>query len=82
MKWLYPFSNNSYAFLYEYSRVIKKGLWQWVFVFNEKNLDKWDEEHGDEDWIKNIYYRLHPIAAIEFGIFFIALIWLIISIQK
>jgi hypothetical protein len=82
VKWLYPFSNNSYAFIYEYSRVVKKGLWQWVFIFNEKNLDEWDEEHGDEDWIKNIYYSLHPIAIIEFGVFFIALLCLIISIQK
>ncbi|MDD4333144.1 MAG: metal-dependent hydrolase [Patescibacteria group bacterium] len=76
VKWLFPFSENSYAFIYEYSRVKKWGLWQWVFVFNEKNLEQWDEEHGDEDWIQNIYYAHHPIAIIEFGAFTVSLILL------
>lgn len=77
VKWLFPFSKNSYAFIYEYSRVKKWGLWQWMFIFNEKNLDQWDEEHGDENWIENIYYALHPIAIIEFGAFLISLILLL-----
>jgi membrane-bound metal-dependent hydrolase YbcI (DUF457 family) len=44
IKWLFPFSKNSYAFFYLYSRTKQKGLWQWVFVFNESNLDAWDNE--------------------------------------
>lgn len=82
IKWLFPFSKNSFAFIYEFSRVKKWGLWQWVFIFNNKNLDKWDEEHGDEDWIKHIYYALHPIAIIEFGTFFISLFLLFYYLVK
>lgn len=79
VKWLFPFSKNSFAFIYLYSRVVKIGLWQWVFVFNDKNLGKWDKEHGDENWIENIYYKVHPIAIIEFGVFFISLLLLYLS---
>ena len=81
VKWLFPFSKNSFAFIYLYSRVVKIGLWQWVFIFNDKNLDKWDEEHGDENWIKNIYYNLHPIAIVEFGVFFVSLLLLYLMKQ-
>ncbi|MBU0722400.1 metal-dependent hydrolase [Patescibacteria group bacterium] len=43
IKWLFPFSKNSFAFVYLYSRVVKVGLWQWAFIFNNKNLDEWDQ---------------------------------------
>lgn len=79
VKWMFPFSKNSFAFIYLYSREVKSGLWQWVFIFNDKNLDKWDEEHGDEDWINHIYYKLHPIATIEFIAFFISLLLLYLT---
>lgn len=49
-----------------------------MFVFNEKNLDQWDEEHGDEDWIRNIYYAMHPIAIVEITAFFISFLFLLI----
>ncbi|MEK9154653.1 MAG: metal-dependent hydrolase [Patescibacteria group bacterium] len=81
VKWLFPFSKNSFAFFYLYSRVVKIGLWQWVFIFNDKNLDKWDNEHGDENWIKNIYDKWHPIFVIEFLIFIISIISLIIYVR-
>ncbi len=79
IKWLFPFSKNSFAFIYLYSRVVKLGLWQWIFVFNDKNLAKWDDEHGDENWIENIYYKAHPIAIIEFSTFFTSLLLLYFS---
>jgi hypothetical protein len=82
VKWLFPFSKNSFAFIYEFSRVEKYGLWQWIFIFNDKNLDEWDEEHGDEDWIRHIYYALHPIAIIEFGTFIMSLFLLLYHISK
>ena len=76
IKWLWPFSKDGYAFFYFYSRVNKKGLWQPVFIFNEEAIKKFDEKHGDEDWIKNIYLKFHPIAAIETLVFIISLLWL------
>lgn len=74
IKWLYPFSNNSYAFFYLYSKVIKRGLWKLLFIFNSESIPKFDKEHGDENWIKNIYLKWHPIAIIEFSFFIISLI--------
>lgn len=76
IKWLFPFKKEGYAFFYLFSRVNKRGLWKAIFVFDEKAIEKFDIEHGDEDWIKNIFYKLHPIAIIEFLVFFIALILL------
>ncbi|MCU0679441.1 MAG: metal-dependent hydrolase [Planctomycetes bacterium] len=77
IKWLYPFSNSGYAFIYLFSRVNKKGLWQKVFIFDQAYTDWFDREHGDEQWIRHIFYDLHPIAIIEFSVFILAMIWLI-----
>jgi membrane-bound metal-dependent hydrolase YbcI (DUF457 family) len=74
--WLYPFSRNGYAFVYEYSRAVKKGLWQKVFVFDKGYTEYFDRMHGDEDWIRNIYFKLHPIAIVELAAFFLAIAWL------
>lgn len=73
IKWLYPFSENNYAFLYLYSRKDKRGLRKLVFSFNKDNLPKYVDEHGDRDWVKNIYYNWHAIAIIEFIFFLISL---------
>lgn len=73
IKWLYPFSKNNYAFLYLYSKKDKQGLRKLIFSFNKDNLPKYVDEHGDKDWVKNIYYNWHPIAIIEFIFFLISL---------
>src|SRR3989338_5710103 len=78
VKWLYPFSKNNFAFLYLYSKKEKRGLRKVVFSFSEKELNYYAREHGDSDWIKNIYYKWHPIAIVEFLIFIVAIISLII----
>ena len=74
IKWLWPFSKKSYAFIYLYSRIVKKGLWQAIFVFDKQYLEYFDKEHGDENWIENIYKKWHPIAIIEFSSFLLSLI--------
>ena len=78
IKWLYPFSKNNYAFFYLYSVKIKKGLRRLVFSFNEKDLIKYTKEHGDANWVKNIYYAWHPIAIVEFGAFVFSLMVLLL----
>lgn len=78
IKWLYPFSQNSYAFIYEYSRIRRKGIWKPVFIFDEKYLKYFDKKHGDENWIENIYKSWHPIAIIETGVFVISIFILLI----
>lgn len=74
VRWLYPFSNRNYAFFYLYSKKIKKGLRGFIFSFSPKELSKCVSEHGDADWVKNIYYKWHPIAIVELLFFLVALI--------
>jgi len=81
VKWLYPFSNDSYAFIYLYSRVVKSGLWNPIFIFNKESIVKFDEEHGDENWIENIFYKFHPIAVVELVVFVISLIVLMVYVR-
>lgn len=77
IKWLFPFSKNNYAFFYLYSKKIKEGMRRLVFVFNECNLPGLVQEHGDQDWVKNIYFKWHIIAKVEFGFFALSVIVLL-----
>ena len=74
IKWLYPFSNKKFVFLYHHSKIEKRGLRKLVFAFDNATLTKLVNEHGDDDWVKNIYYKWHPIAIVEFGVFLFSLI--------
>lgn len=78
IKWLFPFSKNNFAFLYLHSGKKKGGLKKLIFSFDEKSLEFYEREHGDKDWIKNIYYKWHPIAVVEFVVFLISIFVLII----
>jgi hypothetical protein len=81
VQWLSPFSNNSYAFFYMHSRGVKSGLWQWIFIFNKEALVKFDEEHGDDNWIKNIYFSWHPFGVLEYLGFLFSIILLLYVIK-
>ena len=74
IKWLFPFSRKNIAFFHLYSRKLKYGLIKPIHIFNEKELSAIVAEHGDENWVENIYYKFHPIAIIEFLVFIISLI--------
>jgi hypothetical protein len=39
------------------------------------------QEHGDKDWVKNIYYKWHPYAQVEFAVFIISLLALVLYIK-
>ncbi len=82
VQWLYPFSKNSYAFFYMHSRQVKAGLWQWIFIFNDQTLPQFDQDHGDDNWIKNIYRSWHPFSLLEYVGFFISVIILIYVLFK
>lgn len=67
IKWLWPFSKRAYKlFAGKNGRVSSKLLVSW----DSEELTKVAAEHGDPDWIRNIYLRPHPINVIEF-LFFI-----------
>jgi len=78
IKWLYPFSDKNYVFLYHYSAVEKRGLRKFIFVLDRTRLAEAVEEHWSDDWFHDIYYHWHPIAIVEFGVFLmsIALLYL------
>jgi hypothetical protein len=79
IKWFFPFFQNNFAFFYLYSCKIKTGLRKLVFSFDENTLKQYVNEHGDKDWITNIYYKWHPIAIIEFSVFLLSLLVLLLK---
>lgn len=81
IKWLYPFSNKNYVFLYHYSKVEKRGLRKFVFAFDKESLDETVAEHWGDDWLRDIYYRWHPIAVVEFGVFLMSLALLYVYVK-
>lgn len=81
VKWLFPFSRKNIAFFYLYSSKLRRGLRKTIFVFDKKKLPVIVAEHGDKDWIKNIYFKWHPIAIVEFMVFVISLIVLYVYVK-
>ncbi len=81
IKWLYPFSKKNYAFFYLYSRRRKKGLRKLIFSFDDEEQKRCVRKHGDPNWVKNIYFKGHPIAIVEFIGFIISLIILLAYVQ-
>lgn len=82
IKWLWPFSKNNFAFFYIYSGKKKGGLKKLLFSFDKKELAKIASEHGDKDWVRNIYFKWHPIAIIELLVFAAAAVLFVISINS
>lgn len=80
VRWLYPFSTDNIAFLYLYSGKIREGLRRPIFVFDAETLRQTVSEHGDSDWKRSIYGKLHPIAIIEYSFFVLSLIILFLSV--
>lgn len=68
--WLYPFSQRSYKFFSE-----KNGRFSTNFLvsWTPEELQRVEAQHGDKDWLRNIYLRPHPIALVELLAFVIAL---------
>jgi hypothetical protein len=68
--WLYPFTDNSYSFLYHLENNIDKPRLphRWLYIWPRKATDWLARRYGDPDWIKNIYLKPHPYAAIEYAI--------------
>ncbi|MEI7891385.1 MAG: metal-dependent hydrolase [bacterium] len=72
IKWLYPFSSKNFVFLYHYSRIQKRGLRKLVFAFDKNTLTQMVSQHWSDEWFHDIYYKWHPIAVVEFGVFLIS----------
>jgi membrane-bound metal-dependent hydrolase YbcI (DUF457 family) len=69
VQWLWPFRDNHYSFLYiwrppdrrEY--LPRKLFYSWP----HRDIESLAARYGDEEWIKNIYFRFHPFALIEYA---------------
>ena len=78
VQWLWPFCDDHYSFLYIYRPPGRTEYLprKWVYVWRHRDIEAWAARYGDPDWIKNIYFRPHPYAIVEFTALLIALIML------
>lgn len=77
IKWAYPFSKRSYKFFTgDNNRFSKRFIISW----DEGELQKAIEEHGDPDWIKNIYLRPTLVSITEIMVFVVSLIVLLLEL--
>lgn len=72
--WLWPFTQKNYSFFYRYSPPGKKFPQRLIHRWERSELDRLIDEYGDPDWLRNIYFRLHPFFVVELLFFLIALI--------
>jgi hypothetical protein len=52
-----------------------------IFTFTPEKLPKFVKKYGDPNWVRNIYFKWHPIALIELGVFFFAIVVLFVYTQ-
>lgn len=76
VQWLYPFNKNHYSFLYLYkpSFNAKKLPTKLFYAFKHEEIDALDRDYGDPNWVKNIYFKLHPYGIFEIVVFIVSLI--------
>lgn len=75
LKWWWPFSNKSYKFFSEKSGRLSSNL---LVSWQPQELRETIARHGDNHWLKNFYFKLHPLAVFEFIIFILAILVLYI----
>lgn len=79
IKWAYPFSRKTYKLFSTKEGDLAMGAYA---AWTEKELGKVAEEKGNEHWIRDIYFRWHPIGVIEDIIFISAIITLLYFIYE
>jgi hypothetical protein len=81
--WLYPFNKNAFSFFYHLSNNNGKPRpdHKLMHIWHPSKIDHLHEEFGDPNWIKNIYFKFHPYAIVEYAIFVIGISLLIIAIH-
>jgi hypothetical protein len=81
VQWLSPFITDHFSFFYLYQPEGKPALSRkLLYRFPHSEIDELDVEHGDPDWIHNIYVRMHPYSIFELMVFIIALIVLFLRV--
>lgn len=74
LKWLWPFSRRAYKFFSN-----KDGSFSGRFLvsWSPAELKTVIHNHGDDHWLKNFYFKLHPIAVFEF-LFFVGSVLMLV----
>lgn len=74
VQWLWPFRGDHYSFLYVYRPPHRTEYLprKWFYVWPHRDIESLAARYGDEDWIKNIYFRFHPFALVEYAAFVVA----------
>ena len=80
VQWLWPFRDEHYSFFYIYRPSDRKEYLprKWLYVWPHQNIEALSARYGDPDWIKNIYFRPHPYALVEYLSLAVALAALIL----
>ncbi len=80
VQWLYPFDTRHFSFLYIYQpRHKEPHPKQLVYIWKHEEINEINHKFGDPEWVKNVYFKLHPYALVEFLVFVVALIALLSS---
>ncbi len=77
IKWTYPFSKRIYKLFSTREGDLSMGA---AATWTEEELEKVAEEKGNEHWIRDIYFRWHPIGIVEDLVFIVALValWMVL----
>ncbi len=79
VKWLYPFSKNSYQFFYHVGLPANKNMPRKMLQsWNDEERNEIHKKYADPDWIKHIYFQLHPFGIFEYLVFVIGMLAAII----
>ena len=78
IQWLWPFSNRAYKFFSNKDGSFSKNL---VVSWKPHELKETIKKYGDDHWLRNYYFKLHPLAVLECIFLVFALIVLYIAIQ-
>lgn len=77
IKWLYPFSGKNYKF---FSNKDGKAAFS-VIGWSKEELKNLAQEKGDDNWIKNVFFKPSFINIVEFLAFLISLIVLLLVLR-
>jgi hypothetical protein len=74
IQWLWPINKNYFTFLYRYQpkhkEIFPKKL---IYIHKPHEISELSKKYGDENWIKNIYFKFHPYSLIEWLVFIFAI---------
>ncbi|MCX6813193.1 MAG: metal-dependent hydrolase [Candidatus Azambacteria bacterium] len=81
VQWFWPFSKKYYKLLggmiYQAPDKPKLPL-KFFYAWTPEEAEGIELKHGDPNWLKNIYFKLHPLAIVEYLFFIFSVILLII----